>query len=266
MKIIDCFTFYNELDMLEFRLNELDNIVDYFVLVECTKTFTNKDKELYFENNKSRFSKFLHKIIHIIAKDNIPQIPDLQHTSDIWDIEHYQRRCIDKGIKQLELSNDDIIIISDLDEIPDSNTLQYLKINKVINGIYSLEMDLYYYNLRCKYNTKWHFSKILNYGSYNGDPQAIRFTTNSIENFNNGGWHLSYFGNVEFIKNKIMNFAHQKLNNEYVLNDARIIRQMQNNCDLFERNEYNPQSIDIESNTYLPKKYNDFLHILDKKL
>ena len=266
MKIIDCFTFYNELDMLEFRLNELDDVVDYFVLVECTKTFTNKDKELYFETNKSRFSKFLHKIIHIIAKDNIPQIPDIQHTSDIWDIEHYQRRCIDKGIKQLELSNDDIIIIYELDEIPDSNTLQYLKNNKVINGIYSLEMDLYYYNLRCKYNTKWHFSKILNYGSYNGDPQAIRFTTNSIENLNNGGWHLSYFGNVEFIKNKIMNFAHQKLNNEYVLNDARIIRQMQNNCDLFERNEHNPQYIDIESNTYLPKKYKDFLHILDKKL
>ena len=63
-----------------------------------------------------------------------------------------------------------------------------------------------------------------------------------------------------------MNFAHQKLNNEYVLNDARIIRQMQNNCDLFERNEYNPQYIDIESNTYLPKKYKEFLHILDKKL
>ena len=259
MKIIDCFTFYNELDMLEFRLNELDNIVDYFVLVECTKTFTNKDKELYFENNKSRFSKFLHKIIHIVAKDNIPQ------TSNAWDIEHYQRRCIDRGIKQLELSNDDLVIISDLDEIPDSNTLQNFK-NKDIDGIYSLEMDLYYYNLRCKYNTTWEYSKILNYGSYNGDPQYIRCNSNSKGNIKNGGWHLSYFGNVEFIKNKIRNFAHQDVNNSYILNDARIIRQMQNNCDLFERDDYKPQYIDIESNTYLPKKYKDFLHILDKKL
>ena len=259
MKIIDCFTFYNELDMLEFRLNELDNVVDYFVLVECTKTFTNKGKELYFENNKSRFSKFLHKIIHIVAKDNIPQ------TSNAWDIEHYQRRCIDRGIKQLELSNDDLVIISDLDEIPDSNTLQNFK-NKDIDGIYSLEMDLYYYNLRCKYNTTWEYSKILNYGSYNGDPQYIRCNSNSKGNIKNGGWHLSYFGNVEFIKNKIRNFAHQDVNNSYILNDARIIRQMQNSCDLFERNEYKPQYIDIESNTYLPKKYKDFLHILDKKL
>jgi len=264
MKIVDCFTFYNELDMLEFRLNELDNVVDFFVLVECTKTFTNKDKELYFENNKSRFSKFLHKIIHIIVKDNIPQ------TSNAWDIEHYQRRCIDRGIRQLELTPDDMIIISDLDEIPDSNTLQYLKNNRIINGIYNLKMDLYYYNLRCKYNTIWEYSKILNYGSYNGDPQAIRCGSNSkanIENgIENGGWHFSYFGNVEFIKNKIRNFAHQDVNNSYVLNDARIIKQIQNSDDLFERIEYKPQYIDIKSNTYLPKKYKDFLHILDKKL
>jgi len=264
MKIVDCFTFYNELDMLEFRLNELDDVVDFFVLVECTKTFTNKDNELYFENNKSRFSKFLHKIIHIIVKDNIPQ------TSNAWDIEHYQRRCIDRGIRQLELTPDDMIIISDLDEIPDSNTLQYLKNNRIINGIYNLKMDLYYYNLRCKYNTIWEYSKILNYGSYNGDPQAIRCGSNSkanIENgIENGGWHFSYFGNVEFIKNKIRNFAHQDVNNSYVLNDARIIKQIQNSDDLFERIEYKPQYIDIKSNTYLPKKYKDFLHILDKKL
>jgi beta-1,4-mannosyl-glycoprotein beta-1,4-N-acetylglucosaminyltransferase len=256
MKIVDCFTFYNELDMLEFRLNELDNVVDFFVLVECT----NKDKELYFENNKSRFSKFLHKIIHIIVKDNIPQ------TSNAWDIEHYQRRCIDRGIRQLELTPDDIIIISDLDEIPDSNTLQDLKFNRLINGIYSLRMDLYYYNLRCKYNTTWEYSKVLNYGSYNGDPQTIRCGSNSKGNIENGGWHFSYFGNVEFIKNKIRSFAHQDVNNSYVLNDARITKQIQNSCDLFERNEYKPQYIDIKSNTYLPKKYKEFLHILDKKL
>ena len=81
MKIIDCFTFYNELDMLEFRLTELNDVVDYFVLVECIKTHVNNDKELFFENNKKRYSKFLHKIIHIIVKDNIPQ------TSNSWDIE-----------------------------------------------------------------------------------------------------------------------------------------------------------------------------------
>ena len=55
MKIIDCFIFYNELDMLELRLNELYDVVDHFVLVESTKTFVRNDKELYFENYKERF-------------------------------------------------------------------------------------------------------------------------------------------------------------------------------------------------------------------
>jgi hypothetical protein len=127
-------------------------------------------------------------------------------------------------------------------------------------------MDLYYYNLRCKYNTTWEFSKILNYESYNGDPQAIRCGSNS-SGIENGGWHFSYFGNVEFIKNKIRNFAHQDLNNGYVLNDDRIIKQIQNSDDLFERNDvYKINPIDIEKNTYLPKKYKEFLHILDKQL
>ena len=123
MKVIDCFIFYNELDMLEFRLNELNDVVDYFVLVECIKTHTNNDKELYFENNKNRFSKFLDKIIHIIVKDNIPQ------TNSAWDREKYQRFCIDEGIKKLNLNNEDIIIIADLDEIPDTKTVLNLKNN-----------------------------------------------------------------------------------------------------------------------------------------
>ena len=60
--LFDCFTFYNELELLEIRLNCLDTFVDKFVLVESTKTFTNKDKELYFDNNKAKYSKFLNKI------------------------------------------------------------------------------------------------------------------------------------------------------------------------------------------------------------
>ena len=127
MKVIDCFIFYNELDMLEFRLNELNDVVDYFVLVECIKTHTNNDKELYFENNKNRFSKFLDKIVHIIVKDNIPQ------TNSAWDRENYQRDCIDEGIKKLSLNMDDIIIIADLDEIPDAKTVQNIKNNNGYN-------------------------------------------------------------------------------------------------------------------------------------
>jgi beta-1,4-mannosyl-glycoprotein beta-1,4-N-acetylglucosaminyltransferase len=278
MKIIDCFIFYNELDMLELRLEELNDVVDYFVLVESIKTFANNDKELYFENNKDRFSKFLNKIIHIIVKYNIPQ------TSNAWDIESYQRRCIDIGIKQLDLQNDDIVIISDLDELPDVNTLLLIKNDQNINpmtimtidgiyrtilkidGIYRLEQDFYYYNLNCKHKNKWSLAKILNYGSYNNDPQNIRSDAKWKGYIKKGGWHLSYFGDVDFIKNKIKNFSHQELNNEYILNDERILKQIVNNDDLFGRGKNEFDYIDKKDNTYLPQKYKEFEYLLFKKI
>jgi beta-1,4-mannosyl-glycoprotein beta-1,4-N-acetylglucosaminyltransferase len=262
MKIIDCFTFYNELDMLELRLNELNKVVDYFVLVECVKTHANNDKELYFENNKDRFTNFLDKIIHIIVKDNIPQ------TSNAWDIENYQRRGIDQGIKQLNLNSDDIIIITDLDEIPDADTLQHIKNTDGINGVYSMEMDLYYYNLNCKCINKWYHAKILNFGNYNNDPQSVRDWGSVNGCIKNGGWHLSYFGDVEFIKNKIKNFAHQEFNNDFILNDERILKQIQGNGDLYGRDSGTSSSfnyIDIHNNTYLPHKYKEFTDFLFKK-
>ena len=264
MKVIDCFIFYNELDLLEFRLTELNDVVDYFVLVECIKTHSNKDKELYFENNKNRFSKFLDKIIHIIVKDNIPQTPCPQGP---WDREAYQRYCIDEGIKKLSLNNDDIIIIADLDEIPDAKTVLDLKNNNGLDGIYSLEMDLYYYNITCRYDKKWSQAKILNYGSYikYNNPQKIFRGLQNVSNMKNGGWHFSYFGDVEFIKNKIKTFLHHEdYDNDIILNDDRIIKQIQNSSDLFERTTDTFSYIDVNNNTYLPHKYEEYKYFLNK--
>jgi len=113
-KIYDCFTFYNELDLLEIRLNELNSVVDYFVIVEATKTQTGKRKQLYYELNKKRYKKFESKIIHIIVKN----MPDIK-TNSAWVLENHQRNQIIKGLKNCNLK--DIIFISDLDEIPNKN-------------------------------------------------------------------------------------------------------------------------------------------------
>ena len=268
MKVIDCFIFYNELDMLELRLTELNDIVDYFVLVECTKTHSNDDKELYFENNKDRFSKYLDKIVHIVVKDNIPQ-------TSSSDREIYQRNCIDDGIKKLNLNSEDILIITDLDEIPDSKTVLDLKNNNAINGIYYLEMDLYYYNMTCMYQKKWHQPKILNYDTYIKYDMKPHILTHEYYHFRsncpiikNGGWHLSYFGDVEFIKNKVKkSSAHNSFNHlENLYDDNRIIKQIQNCSDLFERPTDPFGYIDINNNTYLPHKYEQFKDFLNKKI
>lgn len=73
--IYDCFTFFNELELLELRLHELADVVDKFVLVEATKTHSNKSKPLYYWENRSRFGEFHDKIIHIIV-DDLPDAKD----------------------------------------------------------------------------------------------------------------------------------------------------------------------------------------------
>ena len=75
MKIIDCFIFYNELDLLTYRLNLLNNIVDYFIIVESTHTFVGKEKKLFFDENKHLFENFNNKIIFLtIIMSNKPKI------------------------------------------------------------------------------------------------------------------------------------------------------------------------------------------------
>ena len=69
MKVIDVFPFFNEIDILEIRLNILEPFVDYFVISESTKAFQGQDKPLYYNENKEKFSKFNHKIIHNIVND-----------------------------------------------------------------------------------------------------------------------------------------------------------------------------------------------------
>jgi len=248
-KLIDCFIFYNELEMLLFRLTELYDTVDFFILVEAKHTFTGVSKILFFEAHKEMFSKYMDKIIHIIV-DKMP------NTSNPWDNEKYQRNYIHKGILKLNLNCDDVIIISDCDEIPDSNTLNIVK-RCGICTIYGLEMDMYYYNLSWK-GTKWYHSKIVPYSVYKlvNEPEKIRFEKCKI--LTRGGWHFSYFGNVEFIRNKIKNFSHQEYNTDKYTNEENIKKSIENGDDLFSRTGkwgHELKHVRLKDNDNLPNNY-----------
>ena len=106
-KIFDCFSYWDEDLLLDLRLHLLNNIVDYFVIVESNKTWQNNYKELKFNINK--FKKFKNKILYI-------PVTDMPDGPNPWEREHFQRNCIIRGLKN---SKDDyFIIISDADEIP----------------------------------------------------------------------------------------------------------------------------------------------------
>ncbi len=147
--VYDCFTFYNELDLLEIRLATLDDVVDRFVIVEATKTHRGVPKRLNFKENEARFSRFKEKIIYI-AVDDFPSPEEhyINSRSDDWTLENWQRHCICRGLTQCK--PDDIIIVSDLDEIPKPKIL-CKTISTIDSEIVALEMD--HYNFYLNYLT-----------------------------------------------------------------------------------------------------------------
>lgn len=253
-KIVDCFTFYNELEILEFRLAELNDIVDHFILVEATYTHAGNKKELFFDSNKDRYSKYLDKIIHVIVED-------MPNTNNAWDNERWQRICIDRGMSAIKLNDVDIIIISDADEVPDPRILKKIKNKKlIIDKIFALEQDLYYYNLTFKKVKKWYKSKIVNYldykTKYKNNSNSIRMhMLGSCDIIHKGGWHFSYFGDTDFIINKIQNFAHQEFNNKKYTNKKALKTIIENGLDLYYRKGQDFKKIQIEDNDYLPLNY-----------
>jgi len=256
-KIIDSFIFYNELDLLSYRLNILANIVDYFVIVESTHTFSGSEKKLYYNENKHLFDHLKNKIIHIIV-DDMPYT--YLHSGKHWDNEKFQRNAISRGLSNIDIKDNDIITISDLDEIPDPNTLNKIKSGDIPVDINALNMDLYYYNLNTKCNGNWISAKIIQYSKY----KELKYTCDQIRSFccpqiEKGGWHLSYFGDSKFIKNKIESFSHQEYNNDNYTNETKINKHITGATDLFGRPSEPLNKIDISQNTYLPVEYDKYL-------
>ena len=142
--IYDVFLLFNEIDLLDIRLNILENVVDKFIIIESNKTFSGKNKDLYYYKNRARFEKWWDKIEYKIV-DNMP----IGNTSeDNWAREFHQRNIGCESI--YHCNDDDIIIVSDVDEVPNPNVLK-----KERKGIANLQMDLFWYSIRIS----WMWSK-----------------------------------------------------------------------------------------------------------
>ena len=275
MKIIDCFIFYNELDLLNYRLNILAPYVDYFVIVEATHTFTGKEKPLIYNDNKHLFQKFANKIIHFVV-DDMPFIyPNIDfEKKEQWTNEYHQRNRIDKAIKTINLQDDDILLITDLDEIPDPRVINEIRnaanIHTILQAeVISLRMDLYYNNLTLKSKEYWTHPKMISYNVYKNISSTMSCndirTIGEIFSIENAGWHLSYFGDCNFIKNKLNNFSHQEYNKELFTSEENIIKSIDEGRDLFNRESECFLQIPINKNTNLPFEYDKYLQKYYKK-
>lgn len=225
-KVYDCFIFNNESEILHQRLMQLYNVVDRFVIVEATKTHSGKPKELVFEKC-GELIPYRNKITYIVVDD----LPELEGTitDKSWARERHQRDAIMRGLT--ECRDNDVIIISDVDELPSVSAIQSYN---GTNELRCFDMDLYYYNRETKAEKTWREAKILSYGLLKQhSPCWARYQT--AEPILNGGEHLSYFGGVDSIIGKLENTAHQEYNSDEFKDPERIRKAIAEKRDLFDR-------------------------------
>ncbi len=224
MKIIDCTSFYNEHMMYEVRLNVLKDKVDKFIVTESTFSHSGKKKKLNFDINN--YPKFKDKIIYV-AIDKEPQgiveeknNPYLQRSNSLKRI----ALSYDESLKELKnFSNNDFIMLSDNDEIPNLNSKEFLKNN---NSIVLFNQLFFYYKFNLLYDKMiWPGTK----GCTKGKLKSLSWLRNiklkkypfwrldtlfsdtkyiDINVIKDGGWHFTNLKSPEEMYDKFMNFGH----------------------------------------------------------
>lgn len=235
--IYDTFTFFNELDLLELRLNEMGPVVDRFVLVEAPQTFQGQPKPLYYLENRERFRDFHDRIVHVVLNEFPPGL-------NSWQREAYQRACIGIGLKDCQ--PDDVILISDVDHILRPAIVDDCK---VYEGPGNIALELwyfyYYFNYRCLTNDHTATSRLLRFRNYT-DAQSL-FRSEPELTIEDAGWHFSYLGGVEKIIEKLESFAHTEFNAPEFKDAEQIRRLVDAGQDLFGRPEYRFKRVELDA-------------------
>ena len=258
MKIFDCFMYFDEDMLLELRLNILSNYVDYFIIVESIYNHKGEKRDLKFDPKK--FENFKDKIIYLVY-DQIPleveKITNNDSESEksrklIMNAvfrENGQRNFISKGLSKAE--SEDIILISDVDEIPNLEDVNFNNLNK---KILLFQQDMLYYKFNLKLpNYTWTGTKGCK-KKYFKTPQWLRnvkdrkypfyridalFSEKKFINcalINNGGWHFTNIKTAEEIKYKLKSYLHHIEFDKKPLNEVKINEMIKNKVAIYDLN------------------------------
>jgi len=250
LKIYDAIQFYNELDILELRLETLDPIVDYFIIVEADVTHSGIPKPFLFAENKEKFKKFLPKIInyHITDMPSTCEEIEKNQTSDEllqicnrrilagdwWPHEGHPAYVRDTAQKEFILrattmcNEDDIMHMSDADEIPNPETLKMILDEFDPNQVYNLKQKNYIFYMDLRNGEPWTGGFIL---SYNKFRHEVGFGELKMrrrgEMVDDGGWHFSFMGGYDKVNEKLRAYGEQTLNIPRITDD---IKNVVDNC------------------------------------
>jgi beta-1,4-mannosyl-glycoprotein beta-1,4-N-acetylglucosaminyltransferase len=264
MKIIDSFLFFQELDLLEIRLNYLDKYIDKFLIVEACQTFSGNPKKFLFEENTKRFAKFLHKIEYHKINDfhhdyasvqkylsnsrTLTQKKILQFLNQHnhysknhhnWVLESYHRDCIHIALKKIA-DDDDIVFFSDLDEIPSKLVFSQKYINLIKKNLRVCKQREFRYFLNYYKDSQWLGSIAGRYKNIkNQSLNMLRLDSKKDRKIihkdviPNGGYHFTSCGDISLIKEKIKSWGHQEFNNPIV--HKNIEKNIMSGQDIFQR-------------------------------
>lgn len=250
--IYDTFLFFNELELLELRLHELSSVVDRFVLVEATHTFSGKPKPLFFQENRAAFKPFLDRIIHVVAED-------LPNASKAFDREDFQRDCVCRGLSGCR--PDDLVMLSDVDEIPRAESVRsavakqrfatgpgravwhgllrnrafiwtfrnWLKRHHPCVTVFEQQYHAFFLNCVKDNPRPWFGTRMVHYRDFTTATDLRRWNGRRMPK---GGWHFTYMGGVERIQAKLASFSHQEYNTPEYTDTARLAEALQSGKNL----------------------------------
>jgi len=226
MKLVDCFMYFNEKDIVYLRIKELYDVVDHFVINEATKTHQGQDKELSFWKD-NRLEEFKDKIsyspIELDGRFDVLMskfFPD----ANIGAKEHEQRIRLFEQVEALNLDNLDTVMISDCDEIPNKNIFQDMIKYPIValNQMFFVHYLNVYTNknvtgtIACKYEGLKHLNTLC----FGMGFQILRRDKDFMPRIENGGWHYSYMGGAKSVSQKVVSTYDGNLNSEWKTEEA----------------------------------------------
>ena len=270
--IWDAFTYFNEAELLEIRLNELYTVVDRFVICESAYTHAGNPKELNFDIN--RYPEFRDKITYIVDENppNKNQIDVNGHAfgqagGPAWANENHQRDYLNTALNGLGV--DDLIIVSDLDEIPSAEGVRQardlIEGNKISDFVVVFEHKTYYYMLNY-WALDYVGSKIMSGRKFKSkmknSPQRVREYWSGTDVFTiPSWWHFGWLGGTDRVRYKFKEFAHQEYTREGKVEG--VVNNISNMVDMWGR-KLHKVPLDSTFPKFLVKYQERFSNLIDR--
>lgn len=251
-RVYDLSLVFQELELFEIRLHELDPVVDVFGIIEASTTFSGNYHAPRFNNYAERWPEFADRIRYRYV--DLPEVGP-------WLREEYQRNQL--GLLLHDARPRDLVLVSDVDEIPTADSVR--RARRILDRTkFDQRMSQFYVNHVC-IDEPWRGTSGIRYQDWT-DAQAVRMQTDMVV-LEDGGWHFSYLGGYEMWRNKIVSYSHAlEFAVPEILDEAAMRRRIAEGQDVFMRGaalRYRVEPLDSTYPAYLLANLDRFAHLIE---